>query len=630
MLSKAHDGRAAAIRRRPPRRARRSRRCTNFFRNQNGHEKPGTGTDAGRGDRGAGAAANGVAASTGIRVRPRGRARHDRWPSRRARLACRDVDRRLRRHGIRRAAGSGAADPREDALGRQPSVHRRRHRRTAALGGDDPPRFAALSGERFRVLHRSRRRQSRILRVRDQRAQHDLGSVPAASLSRRGARAQRLGDPGTDVRGTAGRHAERPVRRRSRVDRRDRGAVVRAGRTGASSRTAARRRSMAHELHARRESAPRRERQVPEDRRAALACLLVGATIRRRHPSSRDLGIRAVRSRGTAVRARSVMAGTALAEGRLRRRARVAQVAQRVGRDPRRARRGRARRRRLAQRADPGHERPLRGVRAERDRRLVHPPGLADLAPMTRAALAAAALLGAVLQPAAPSIPHPRGYVCLFTAVPPAIDGRLDDPAWRDAAWTEDFVDIEGDIRPKPALRTRVKMLWDEANFYIGADLVEPHLWATQREHDSVIFHENDFEFFIDPDGDNHEYYEFEINALNTGWDLLLPRPYKDGGHALDGWEIAGLKTAVHLDGTLNDPSDVDRGWSIEMAVPWKALGELARMPAPPREGDQWRVNFSRVEWPIQPDGRGYRKPAAAVEHNWVWSPQYVIDMHRP
>ncbi len=243
--------------------------------------------------------------------------------------------------------------------------------------------------------------------------------------------------------------------------------------------------------------------------------------------------------------------------------------------------------------------------------------------------LTLAASLAAIAPPLAP-VPHPRGYVCLRAAAPPVIDGRLDDDAWRDAPWTDVFVDIEGDLRPKPALATRVKMLWDDTYFYIGADLAEPHLWATQKEHDSVIFHENDFEFFIDPNGDSHEYYEFEINALNTGWDLLLPRPYKDEGHAVDNWEIVGLKTAVHLDGTLNNPSDVDRGWSIEMAVPWKAIGELARRPAPPRDGDQWRVNFSRVEWPVQADGRGYRKPDGAVEHNWVWTPQHVVDMHRP
>jgi hypothetical protein len=245
--------------------------------------------------------------------------------------------------------------------------------------------------------------------------------------------------------------------------------------------------------------------------------------------------------------------------------------------------------------------------------------------------LTASAALTPILSQTVPSpLPHPRGYVCVRAAAPLTIDGRLDEDEWSRAPWTDDFVDIEGDVRPRPALRTRVKMLWDDEFLYIGADLAEPHLWATLTEHDSVIFRDNDFELFVDPNGDNHEYYEFEINALNTGWDLLLPIPYKDGGHAVDGWEIRGLKTAVHLDGTLNDASDVDRGWSVELAVPWKALGELARQPAPPHEGDQWRVNFSRVEWPVQIDGRAYRKVAGASEHNWVWSPQHVVDMHRP
>ena len=197
----------------------------------------------------------------------------------------------------------------------------------------------------------------------------------------------------------------------------------------------------------------------------------------------------------------------------------------------------------------------------------------------------------------------------------------------RRAAWTDDFVDIEGDAKPRPALRTRAKMLWDDTYFYVGAELVEPHLWATLTEHDAVIFHDNDFEVFIDPNGDNHEYYEFEINALGTTWDLLLPRPYKDGGKPVNSWEIPGMKSAVHLDGTLNDPRDADRAWSVELAFPWTVLGELARRPAPPVDGDQWRVNFSRVEWPLEivgrrlsQEGRTRARPTGCGRRSTSWT----------
>ncbi len=244
-------------------------------------------------------------------------------------------------------------------------------------------------------------------------------------------------------------------------------------------------------------------------------------------------------------------------------------------------------------------------------------------------------LLAAIIRPiakgseAASSAP-PRGYVAYRTSAPIRIDGRLDDDEWNDASWTEDFLDIEGDIRPRPRFRTRAKMRWDDQYLYIGAKLEEPHVWATLTKHDSVIFQDNDFEVFIDPDGDNHEYYEIEINALNTEWDLFLGKPYRNGGPAVDAWEIPGLKTAVHVDGTINNPKDTDRGWTVEMAFPWKVLREHANRPAPPKAGDQWRINFSRVEWQHEIVNGKYRKVPKTHEDNWVWSPQGAIDMHRP
>jgi hypothetical protein len=224
----------------------------------------------------------------------------------------------------------------------------------------------------------------------------------------------------------------------------------------------------------------------------------------------------------------------------------------------------------------------------------------------------------------------PRGYVCERASGPVTVDGRLDDEAWGRAAWSAPFVDIEGSVRPDPRFRTRVKMLWDDEFFYVGAEMEEPHVWGTLKEHDAVIFQDNDFEIFLDPDGDNHEYYELEINALNTEWDLFLDKPYRDGGPARNEWEVPGLKTAVHVDGTINDPSDADRGWSVEFAIPWKVLGEHAHRPAPPRDGDRWRINFSRVEWRHEVEDGRYRKVPGTREDNWVWSPQGAIDMHRP
>lgn len=228
----------------------------------------------------------------------------------------------------------------------------------------------------------------------------------------------------------------------------------------------------------------------------------------------------------------------------------------------------------------------------------------------------------------------PRQMVCYRTTAPLTIDGKLDEAAWRAAPWSERFVDIDGERRPD--LGTRVKMLWDDTFFYFGADLEEPHVWATLTRRDSVIFHDNDFEVFIDPDGDTHAYYELEVNAFGTIWDLMLVQPYRDGGPAIHAWDIAGLQSAVDVRGTINRPGDRDDGWSVEIAIPWEILREAAPGRKPPGAGDQWRVNFSRVQWQVDVTKDAYSKrlnPATGkplAEDNWVWSPQGAINMHMP
>ena len=217
------------------------------------------------------------------------------------------------------------------------------------------------------------------------------------------------------------------------------------------------------------------------------------------------------------------------------------------------------------------------------------------------------------------TVTQPLSYDCKYTKTPIRIDGRLDDAAWQAAPWTSDFIDIQGSAMPKPRFRTRAKMLWDDQYLYIAAELEEPDVHGTLTERDSVIFHDDDFEVFVKPLPVTPNYYEFEMNALNTGWDLYLDKPYRLGGKADNSWDIAGLKTAVAVQGTLNKSDDKDRGWTLEIAYPLTAFEPRQHVPAP-QDGTTWRINFSRVEW----------KAGQPNEDNWVWSPQGVINMHVP
>lgn len=231
---------------------------------------------------------------------------------------------------------------------------------------------------------------------------------------------------------------------------------------------------------------------------------------------------------------------------------------------------------------------------------------------------------------------NPETYVCFRALHKITIDGRMDEADWGKADWTKYFVDIEGDLKPLPLHNTRVKMLWDDSCFYVAAEIDEPHLWARLKQRDTVIFRDNDFEIFIDPDGDTHGYYEYEVNAYATEWDLFLTKPYRDGACALDGFNYPGLKTAVTLQGTINDPSDTDSSWTVEVAIPWKTFKDCAHTSLPPQDKDQWRVNFSRVQWQRDILANGYIKKINPEtgrpypEYNWVWSAQGLIAMHAP
>lgn len=231
--------------------------------------------------------------------------------------------------------------------------------------------------------------------------------------------------------------------------------------------------------------------------------------------------------------------------------------------------------------------------------------------------------------------PSPETYVAYRPLDPLVIDGQLDEGSWERARWTADFVDIRGPAYPAPRLRTRAKMLWDSLFFYIAAELEEPDLWATLTERDALIYRDNDFEIFIDPDGDTHEYHELEINTFGAVRDLFLVRPYRDGGPAIDSRDIDGLRSAVHLNGTVNQPEDRDAGWSIEVAIPWSTLRETAHRRVPPGVGDQWRINFSRAQWHLDVSAGAYVKRANGArdtlpKENWVWSPQGLVNMHYP
>jgi hypothetical protein len=247
-------------------------------------------------------------------------------------------------------------------------------------------------------------------------------------------------------------------------------------------------------------------------------------------------------------------------------------------------------------------------------------------------------------------------YTCYRTSRRPGIDGRLDKPAWREAPRSHRFVDL---VSGGPAiLETRMASLWDDDFLYVAFWVGEPDVQARLTKRDSLVWTENDVEVFI---GGEECYYEFEINALGTVYEVFyvwqaalkkgsrFDRPEFDlrarrvdvlggfqdglrwGRHprgprwAFMDWDFPGLRTAVRVQGTLNDASDIDEGWTAEIAFPWRGMRILAgKRSLPPRDGDVWRLDFSRFELlksggvPVEP------------HPGWALNKHGVYDSHIP
>ena len=236
-------------------------------------------------------------------------------------------------------------------------------------------------------------------------------------------------------------------------------------------------------------------------------------------------------------------------------------------------------------------------------------------------------LVAACCLPAAAPAQEIPEHVCLKTTVPPTIDGATTDPAWK-LAKPFPLYDVEDLDRVRLHSRpTEVRLLWDEEHLYFLFTATDPDVWSTYENRDDQIWQEEVVEIFIDPDGDGANYAEIEVNPLNNLFDLILSRPWSKGGRGFAQWD-PDFAHAVAIDGTLNDGSDTDSRWTVEIALPWSALATdiidvMNGLPLPPQIGDSWRLNLYRFER-IREEGRVVRSEASA------WSTIGVDDFHTP
>ncbi len=247
-------------------------------------------------------------------------------------------------------------------------------------------------------------------------------------------------------------------------------------------------------------------------------------------------------------------------------------------------------------------------------------------------------------------IPHYKAYRINTS---PSIDGRLDEHIWQKAPHSSHFRDLISGS--KTMYDTEVALLWDDEYLYVAYWIEEPLLKATLTERDALIYQDNDVELFI---AGKDAYYELEINAFGTIYEVFFiwEKSYKTNGYdtmfvfnrfqpgvkqfhgvgykphprgpriGFWNWDFQGLQSGVSLDGTINDDTDRDQGWTVELALPWSSMSALVlgdNRNLPPHDQDIWRMDFSRFNQ--------YKEAKPANDSGgWAWSPHGVWDSHVP
>ncbi len=253
-------------------------------------------------------------------------------------------------------------------------------------------------------------------------------------------------------------------------------------------------------------------------------------------------------------------------------------------------------------------------------------------------------------------------YECLRVNETLVVDGKLNESAWQRVVWSEPFVKM--DTGAPVSLESRIALLWDDECLYAAFRFEDRDIWGTHVEHHDHVYHrDSDAEIFIEGNG---VYYELGVNAINTIYEVFwtwlepvvdrrdagiihrlfsaeqglyfLPRTGERlGRFGETDWQLPGLRHAVSIDGSLNNPRIQDVGWTVEFAMPWIGLEALGKTNCPPKPGETWRMGASRCQHFKHSDDDSEKRdigslasPQRSHSIDWSWNRHGFVNMHIP
>lgn len=207
-------------------------------------------------------------------------------------------------------------------------------------------------------------------------------------------------------------------------------------------------------------------------------------------------------------------------------------------------------------------------------------------------------------------------YNCPFSETPITVDGELNEPIWEKAQTIPLVIPVSFQ---QPISKTEAKVVYDKNYLYVAFKAYDEDIWSLLTERDSSTCNEDVLEVFFKTHPDKDPYFNFEINALGTVLDAYnLKRNAAGNYKRWSQWDCAGLKMAIKVKGTLNDWTDRDEYWILEVAIPFAGIPTLGGKA--PTKGDKWLFSLARYDYSIYlPEGRELTASAPLSVLNFHW-----------
>jgi len=198
------------------------------------------------------------------------------------------------------------------------------------------------------------------------------------------------------------------------------------------------------------------------------------------------------------------------------------------------------------------------------------------------------------------------------------IDGLLNESIWKKTQSVVLRENRSGNSVTDTSYLTVAQIAYNKYNLYIAFRCNDPDIWGNFTERDQYLWTEENVEVFVDTDTISNTYVEIEVSPNNIIFDSYIVDPLDIDIEATKEFNLQGMKTAVHVNGSVNVENDRDRRWTVEIAVPFKDLVDENYMLIPGET--EWRINFYRIDrnrtgestgYAWSPTGTRFHKPPA-------------------